>query len=187
MPYAIAWPTASIQRKAAPLRTLAVEGVSPWFRNWVLGRLTLGISRKRRQKPVHVRLRQRTRRLDEEVGQEGRRVQAAVPVDDAWAGRLEPHLHHNGPDVDAQVEDDDGEEANLGPATLRYVLHVEDETETKASDTDPVSPHSLEHRERIDQLRHLHAKEWRDKRRQRTSSDGKVSRQIGRPGAAVEE
>lgn len=48
---------------------------------------------------------------------------------------VEFHLHDDGPDVHADVEDDDGVEADLGAAALAHALHVEDESETKAANT----------------------------------------------------
>lgn len=45
-------------------------------------------------------------------------------------------MHDDGPDVDAEVEDDDYEEAYTCSLALTQAFHVEDETETEASDTE---------------------------------------------------
>jgi hypothetical protein len=95
----------------------------------------LRIRRKRRQEPVHVRLRQRARRLHEKVRQESRRVERVVPVDSPGIGGVEPGLHHDGPNVDAEVENNYREEPKLGPAPLAEMLEVEDESESKATNT----------------------------------------------------
>lgn len=47
---------------------------------------------------------------------------------------LESGLHDNGPDIHADVEDDDSVETNLGAAALAKVFHVEDEAEAEAAD-----------------------------------------------------
>lgn len=47
---------------------------------------------------------------------------------------VELSLYNDGPDIHADVEDDDGVEADLGTAALVEVLHVEDITEAKATD-----------------------------------------------------
>lgn len=70
--------------------------------------LTLCISRKRRQKPVHVRLRQGTGSLNKEVREEAGGIERVFPVNLAWICLVELYLHNDGPDVDAQIQDDNG-------------------------------------------------------------------------------
>lgn len=48
---------------------------------------------------------------------------------------VELGLHDDRPDIHANIENDDGPQANLGPATLAEVLHVKDKPEAKATDT----------------------------------------------------
>lgn len=43
-------------------------------------------------------------------------------------------LHNDGPDVDADVKNDDGVEANLRTAPLAEVLCVKNKAQTKAAD-----------------------------------------------------
>lgn len=86
------------------------------------------IRRKRRQQPIHIRLRQRPRRLYEEIGQEGARVQRIIPVDLAGTADPKPVLHDDRPDVDADVEDHDCGKTELGAATLADAFEIEDET-----------------------------------------------------------
>lgn len=100
----------------------------------IVTRLTLRIGSEGRQQPVHVRLRQRTGGLDEEVRQESVGIQGIVPVDLPGTRGVEPRLHDDGPDVYAQVENYHCEEADLRPTTLADVLHVEDETKTETAD-----------------------------------------------------
>jgi hypothetical protein len=52
----------------------------------------------------------------------------------AWVIVVEADLHDDTPDVDADVEDDDGVEAELGAAALREGFHVEDEAQAEAAD-----------------------------------------------------
>ena len=49
---------------------------------------------------------------------------------------VELALHDNGPDVDADIKDDNSVETHLGAAALAEALHVEDETEAEASDAE---------------------------------------------------
>lgn len=44
-------------------------------------------------------------------------------------------MHYDGPDVDAKVEDDNREQANLSSTPLADPLKVKDESETETSDT----------------------------------------------------
>ena len=47
---------------------------------------------------------------------------------------VEPGLHNNGPDVNANVKGDDGVETDLRAATLAEIFRVEDEAKAKAAD-----------------------------------------------------
>lgn len=58
-----------------------------------------------------------------------------VPVNCRRRVRIEPHLHHDGPDVDSQVEDDYSEKTELSPSALAEPLDIEDEPESEAADT----------------------------------------------------
>lgn len=44
------------------------------------------------------------------------------------------NLHNDGPDIHADIKDNDGVETDLGAAALAEVLHVEDIAEAKAGD-----------------------------------------------------
>ena len=96
---------------------------------------TLCICRKRRQKPIHITLRQRSRSLYKEIRQERRSEQAIVPVNCTRVVALEANLHDDGPDVDSHVENDDGVQTNLSATALGEFLGVENEAETEAADT----------------------------------------------------
>lgn len=122
--------------------------------------LTLCISGERRQKPVHVRLRHGSCGLNEKVGQERRGIQPVVPVDRARIRPVESDLHDDGPYVYANVEDDNSEEPDLGPASLTDSFHVEDEAETEAADTTSISPRYTA----IRYTEYSHAKKGRNER-----------------------
>lgn len=47
---------------------------------------------------------------------------------------VELGLHDDRPNINANIEGDNGPQAYLGPAALAEVLHVQDKTEAKASD-----------------------------------------------------
>ena len=96
-------------------------------------KLTLRVGRKGREKPVHVRLGQRARRLDEEVWQERASVQRLVPVDCARVVLVEFCLNDDSPNVDSEVQQNDSKETNLCASTLAEALHVEYKTKTKAA------------------------------------------------------
>lgn len=49
--------------------------------------------------------------------------------------RVEPCLHNDRPNVDAYIEDHDGEQPDLGAAALADVFEVEDVAEGEAADT----------------------------------------------------
>jgi hypothetical protein len=72
--------------------------------------------------------------LYKEVRQEGTSVQRVVPIDLSWAAILELCLHHNGPNIHAEIESNDSEKAQLGATTLADVLHVKNKAEAEASD-----------------------------------------------------
>lgn len=46
---------------------------------------------------------------------------------------IELNLHNNGPDIDADIEDDDSVETNLGTTALAKTFHVENESEAKTA------------------------------------------------------
>lgn len=48
---------------------------------------------------------------------------------------VELNLHDYRPDIDTDVEDDDGEETNLSTAALAEALHIENKAKAKAADT----------------------------------------------------
>ena len=48
---------------------------------------------------------------------------------------VELNLHDYRPDIDTDVEDNDGEETNLSTAALAEALHIENKAEAKAADT----------------------------------------------------
>lgn len=49
---------------------------------------------------------------------------------------VELDLHNNGPDIDADIEDDDSVEADLGTTALAETLHVENESEAETANAD---------------------------------------------------
>lgn len=48
---------------------------------------------------------------------------------------IELGLHNDGPDIHADIENDNDIKAELGTAALAEAFHIEDETQAKASNT----------------------------------------------------
>ena len=63
---------------------------------------------------------------------------------------VEPSLHDNGPDVNANVKGDDGVETDLGAATLAEIFRVEDEAETEAADANRIKLVDTHHNKEAD-------------------------------------
>lgn len=49
---------------------------------------------------------------------------------------IELGLHHDGPNVDSHIQNNDGIQAELGTSTLVEALHIKDEAETETADTE---------------------------------------------------
>jgi hypothetical protein len=103
-------------------------------------------------------------RLNEEVWQKGASIQRVIPVNLAGVVDSKAILHDDRPNVDAEIENHNGEETELCTSALTDALQVEDEAETKASND---------------------AKEGWNERWKSPSSDTEVSTKISRPGATI--
>ena len=94
----------------------------------------MSISRKGREQPVHVRLRQRAGSLNEEIRKKRSCITRIIPVNLARVVAVELGLDDDGPDVNAEVQENDSQETQLSSTALADAFQVENKAQTEASD-----------------------------------------------------